>query len=145
MTRRKIIVIELTGLAIVLLSAGWEFFIERELSDISQDAAFYRIERKLDNLWWQVGAIRYRVEPNPGYSESVISHPEASKEWPFAGYKAEFEGLSRQTALAKKLRAIGFLCGSVLLLFARAFELFDKEGRDRKKRIEAGCHTAQDK
>ena len=123
MKNRKTIVLELAGLVIVLLTAGWEFFVERNLTDISQDASFYRIERKLDGLWEQVGAIRERVEPNPSVQTLTITHADASKEWPFAGDKREFESLVRQTQFAKNLRGLAFVCGSLLLLIARGLQL----------------------
>lgn len=143
MTQSRIITLELMGLAMVLLSAGWEFFVERTLTDISQDAKFYRVERKLDELWWQVGAIRTQVDPDPKYALRVQSYAEASERWSYAGYPAEFEGLLRQTAFAKRLRSIGFLFGSVLLLVARGFDLFSKEhnepitGRQRPVKLTA--------
>ncbi len=127
MKNRKTIVLELAGLVIVLLTAGWEFFVERKLTDISQDASFYRIERKLDGLWEQVGAIRERVEPNPSYQTLTISHADTSKEWPFAGDKREFESLARQTEFAKNLRGLAFVCGSLLLLIARGLQLRDSK------------------
>lgn len=57
MDHRTTVILEIVGLAIVLFTAGWEFFVERPLTDTSQDASFYRIERRLDDMWFQVQAI----------------------------------------------------------------------------------------
>jgi hypothetical protein len=126
MNRRTTVILEIVGLAVVLFTTGWEFFVERTLNEISQDASFYRIERKLDDMWFQVGAIRYKVEPNSAYSFAAINPAEASKNWPFAGDKHEFDALSRQTRFAKNFRGIGFLFGSLILLLARGRDLLDK-------------------
>ena len=56
---------ELAGAAMILLSAGCETFVTRPLTDSQDDGVTYRLERKLDDLWLQVGAIRNKVDPDP--------------------------------------------------------------------------------
>jgi hypothetical protein len=122
MTHKAATRLELIGALLVLMSAGWELFIERPVLDIQQDQVSFRIENKLDFLWLQVGAIRHKVEPDGNFAWT-ISPSDASKEWPASGDRRDLERVSRQATYAKAFRGLLFLIGSLMLIGARRDEL----------------------
>jgi hypothetical protein len=123
MRRKLVVYLELIGAALVLASAGWELFIERPLGDMSQGAAFYRVEKKLDAIWLQMGAVRQKVDPDPKTTISTIYASEAGRDWRWAGNTIELRNLEWQSDTARAFRGVLFILGSVLLLAARRAEL----------------------
>ena len=126
MKRNTAIRVELIGAILVLVSVGWELFIERPTIDLQQDATSFRIEDKLDQMWIQIGAIRDKIDPTPGFTSSTESPFEASKRWHMSGDRSELKLVSTQARVSTAIRGLLFAVGSIMLIVARRHELLHK-------------------
>jgi len=78
LSKKFLVNLEIYGMAFILLSAGWEIFFESKAKDFSQDNAFYRVEKKIDETWNQIGSIQDQINPEGERSGVVITYNEAS-------------------------------------------------------------------
>ncbi len=115
-TRRVAIVIELLGLFLVLLAAGFQLFIAVPLSDAAQEGAVVRTEERIKYIWLYLGEeskTKSPVELRDRYNhlDQSVSRVE---DW---GIR-----LKRQSDTAKTIYALVFLFGSMLLILGRYLE-----------------------
>lgn len=119
--------LEVAGLGLVLLSAGWQLFAEEPVRDIERRLGTYRIEDKLDAIWAQIGEIEKAVGLGAKVRSIHQNYASAHERWQWAGQGAD--ELRRQVEMFGIIRAAAFLVGSCLLVVARWWDVQDRAER----------------
>lgn len=65
MMRRNLVYLEIYGLALLLLAAGWDVFRVQPIRDIAIGANFYKIVTRLDYTWEPLVQVGLSVQGEP--------------------------------------------------------------------------------
>ena len=123
---------EILGLILVLLSVGWQLFLEETTSELLADTHTYQMNEKLNLLWVYLGKLgRNALKDEP--VRVVADYGDLDKHWQSLEREADF--VAKQAAIFRDVRIALFLAGSLLLLIGRFYEL---EERLRKAEAQSG-------
>lgn len=103
--------LELTGLIIVLLATTFQLTLLSVVDDISNKSAFYRIETKINTIWYQMnGPVQDRGLYTSGerYFDSLTNSG---------------DHVDKQQGLLSGIYAVVMLIGSSLLVLGRWLEM----------------------
>lgn len=114
---------EITGLILVLLSAGWQLFLEDKTSALLADTHAYQQNEKLNLLWMYLGKLgRNALKDEP--VRVIADYGDLDRHW--QSLEREADAVAKQAEIFRNIRIILFLTGSLLLLIGRSHELEER-------------------
>lgn len=113
--------VEIIGMIFLLLSLGWQIFFEDSLKNISRDASFYGIERKIDDIWNLLASEHSQKYEYPEKPSVRFDFPYILSKWKYGPSK--HEGLERQIETLTIIRAIIFIIGSILIILGKYYAI----------------------
>ena len=116
---RRAAIAEVVGLAFILVSVGWQFFVERPAVELNQGVGEFETYQRLQLIWDYLEATADTVASRPETYESLDGR------WPLwngsAGSVAE-----SQAAVSQHVTFALFLLGSILTIVGRGYEIKDR-------------------
>lgn len=114
--------IEVVGLIFVLLSLGWQVFIEEPVAEIYAEAREYETNERLELLWAYLKNLR---------DELVEQRPPSSRDYNYLQGRwnqlpGQEDAVARQADVARYVRIAFFLLGSVMVTVGRYSELRER-------------------
>jgi len=114
--------VEVFGLVVILLSVGWQVFIEEDSQELAREAEIIQLNEKLDDIWLYVGRIGGAVTQDSSVG-SVADYETLNKHWRYVSQETNFDYTAR---LFRLIRGILFLFGTVMLSIGRYYELRER-------------------
>jgi hypothetical protein len=111
--------IEVAGLVLVLLSLGWQLFIEEPIAGIYSGAKEYEVNERLELVWGYLQALREEVVEHrqPGGRDYNYLQGQWNR------LAAQKDVVANQADIARTVRVALFILGSVMLAIGRYYEL----------------------
>lgn len=112
---------ELIGMVLLLVSAGWQVFIEQRMAEVEAGTREYQLHRKLDALMVVIADIRSQQNPEEQKPASMADAKERIGNWKFA-YNDGKNGLQQLCDWISWITTAIFLNGSVLIIYGKWLE-----------------------
>jgi hypothetical protein len=127
---RIIFKIEALGLLLILLTIGWQVFVEDHVHELSHQNDIVQINMKLDDIWRYIGKIG-SATTNDQTMGVTADFSTFNKSWTYAPGEDNFD---EKAELYRKIRGLSYLIGTLMLSLGRYQELRMKYlKRDNKK------------
>ncbi len=112
---------ELIGMVLILVSAGWQIFVERSLAEVEADIRQYKLNHKLDALFSIVSDSYIRQFPEKTINKPHMGTVERIQNWTVADSERE-DPMEMLTKWATWITAIVFFWGSILIVYGKWLE-----------------------
>src|SRR5208283_3983470 len=103
--------IEILGLFLIFISAGWQIFLEEELTSMNSDTEFLRLNNKLDIIWLYTAKYGPKIA---GDTINTITAPYEELSKTYQSTQNYTKGIKREVDYFKMIRAFLFLIGSFI-------------------------------
>lgn len=112
---------ELIGMVLILVSAGWQVFIERPFTDAATSNRQYQLDRKFDTIWMVLADAHIHQFPDRSDTAMTTNVDVLIRDWDYATSTkyAYFEWLTKWVNL---ITAILFFSGSTFIIYGKWLE-----------------------
>jgi hypothetical protein len=109
--------IEIVGMVLVLLSAAWSLFFSDALNHLFLDSSFYRVDEKLNTIWFTLADLYSNSASNDSGASSSTNFKNALQNW--KDWRQDQEQLRYQKSLFATIGGVIFIFGSVLVIWGK--------------------------
>lgn len=109
--------LELIGMSLVLMATAWSLFFSDTAFHMFIDSSFYRVEEKLNTIWFTLADLYSHSEANSSGSSSSVNFTQVLNSW--KDWREGQESLRAQKEMFSNIGGSVFILGSILIIVGK--------------------------